>query len=174
MTRLFLLAAALLHCAQAHSISHLNVMAPRAPLSGLQRAGRNIQAKTSKTLSGSLVASLHDSSNSGAAFSAPAPAESGSSLGSLVAAENVKLALYLAVWYLGNIYYNLYNKYASNALGKDAHGHSNAHWILSAVQVRCCAIRYVTIAYNRCPPNVCLSVSRSCSWACCSWPRSGC
>jgi len=49
--------------------------------------------------------------------------------------EEVKLTVYLAVWYLGNIYYNIYNKKACNALGKDAHGHSNAHWTLSAVQL---------------------------------------
>lgn len=49
--------------------------------------------------------------------------------------ENTKLVAYLAVWYLGNIYYNIYNKKACIALGKDAHGHSNAHWTLSAVQL---------------------------------------
>jgi len=49
--------------------------------------------------------------------------------------EEVKLSLYLAVWYLGNIAYNIYNKKACNALGKDAHGHSNAHWTLSAIQL---------------------------------------
>jgi len=49
--------------------------------------------------------------------------------------EEVKLAAYLAVWYLGNIYYNIYNKKACNALGKNAHGHSNAHWALSAAQL---------------------------------------
>jgi hypothetical protein len=41
----------------------------------------------------------------------------------------------LAVWYLGNIYYNIYNKKACIALGKNAAGASNAHWALSAVQV---------------------------------------
>ena len=30
---------------------------------------------------------------------------------------------------------NIYNKKACIALGKDAHGHSNAHWTLSALQV---------------------------------------
>lgn len=43
---------------------------------------------------------------------------------------------YLAVWYLGNIYYNIYNKKACIALGKNAAGASNAHWALSAVQVK--------------------------------------
>ena len=42
----------------------------------------------------------------------------------------------MAVWYLGNIYYNIYNKKACIALGKNAAGASNAHWALSAVQVR--------------------------------------
>ena len=36
--------------------------------------------------------------------------------------ENTKLTIYLAVWYLGNIYYNIYNKRACIALGKNAHG----------------------------------------------------
>lgn len=49
--------------------------------------------------------------------------------------EEVKLASYLAVWYLGNVFYNIYNKKACNALGKDSHGHSNAHWALSAIQL---------------------------------------
>lgn len=49
--------------------------------------------------------------------------------------EDTKLAFYLAVWYLGNIYYNIYNKKACIALGKNAAGHSNAHWALSAAQV---------------------------------------
>jgi len=49
--------------------------------------------------------------------------------------DNTKLFSYLAVWYLGNIYYNIYNKKACIALGKNSHGHSNAHWALSAVQL---------------------------------------
>ena len=46
------------------------------------------------------------------------------------------------MWYLGNIYYNIFNKKACIALGKNAAGASNAHWALSAVQVsdteECC------------------------------------
>lgn len=49
--------------------------------------------------------------------------------------DNTKLATYLTVWYVGNIAYNIYNKKACIALGKDSHGHSNAHWALSAVQL---------------------------------------
>ena len=30
---------------------------------------------------------------------------------------------------------NIYNKKACIALGKNAHGHSNAHWALSAMQL---------------------------------------
>ena len=48
---------------------------------------------------------------------------------------DLQLTAYLAVWYLGNIYYNIYNKKACIALGKNAAGASNAHWALSAVQV---------------------------------------
>lgn len=49
--------------------------------------------------------------------------------------ENTKLTAYLAVWYIGNVGYNIYNKKACIALGKNAEGHSNAHWALSAVQL---------------------------------------
>ena len=36
------------------------------------------------------------------------------------------LSAYLLVWYLGNVYYNIYNKKACIALGKNAAGASNA------------------------------------------------
>lgn len=49
--------------------------------------------------------------------------------------DQTKLSVYLAVWYLGNIYYNIYNKKACIALGKNAAGGSNLHWALSAAQV---------------------------------------
>eukprot|EP01041_Mallomonas_annulata_P012287 gene12287-25840_t len=49
--------------------------------------------------------------------------------------EQTKLFIYLAVWYIGNIYYNIFNKKACIALGKNIHGHSNAHWALSAIQL---------------------------------------
>lgn len=49
--------------------------------------------------------------------------------------EKTKLPIYLAVWYIGNIYYNIYNKKACIALGKNASGASNLHWALSAAQL---------------------------------------
>lgn len=49
--------------------------------------------------------------------------------------EKTKLPIYLAVWYIGNIYYNIYNKKACIALGKNAAGASNLHWALSAMQL---------------------------------------
>lgn len=49
--------------------------------------------------------------------------------------DQTQLFTYLTVWYLGNIYYNIYNKKACIALGKNAAGHSNAHWALSAFQL---------------------------------------
>lgn len=49
--------------------------------------------------------------------------------------EETKLPIYLAVWYIGNIYYNIYNKKACIALGKNAAGASNLHWALSAAQL---------------------------------------
>jgi solute carrier family 35 protein E1 len=49
--------------------------------------------------------------------------------------DSTKLFAYLSVWYLGNIYYNIYNKKACIALGKNAHGGANLHWALAAVQL---------------------------------------
>lgn len=49
--------------------------------------------------------------------------------------EKTKLPFYLALWYIGNIYYNIYNKKACIALGKNAAGASNLHWALSAMQL---------------------------------------
>jgi solute carrier family 35 protein E1 len=49
--------------------------------------------------------------------------------------KDTQLVAYLTVWYVGNVAYNIYNKKACNALGKDSHGHANAHWALSAVQL---------------------------------------
>eukprot|EP01032_Pedospumella_encystans_P007635 gene7635-9139_t len=49
--------------------------------------------------------------------------------------EQTKLAFYLATWYVGNTYYNIFNKKACIALGKSAHGGSNLHWGLAAVQL---------------------------------------
>jgi len=63
------------------------------------------------------------------------PAKKSGGLLALLWNDNTKLLTYLAVWYLGNIYYNIYNKKACIALGKNAHGHSNAHWALSAAQL---------------------------------------
>lgn len=70
-----------------------------------------------------------DSEIVGAAAGAPAVEKKG------MFSENTKLTFYLAVWYLGNVYYNIYNKKACIALGKNAHGASNAHWALSAIQL---------------------------------------
>lgn len=49
--------------------------------------------------------------------------------------EKTKLSFYLAIWYGGNVYYNIYNKKACIALGKNAAGGSNLHWALSAAQL---------------------------------------
>lgn len=68
-----------------------------------------------------------------AVASEPAPAKT--SFIDSIWNENTKLTAYLAIWYLGNIYYNIYNKKACIALGKNAHGGSNLHWALSAAQV---------------------------------------
>ncbi|KAJ1417574.1 triose-phosphate transporter family-domain-containing protein [Ochromonadaceae sp. CCMP2298] len=66
---------------------------------------------------------------------AAAVVEAPATLLSKVWNEQTKLGAYLAVWYLGNIYYNIWNKKACIALGKNAHGASNLHWMLSAVQL---------------------------------------
>ena len=49
--------------------------------------------------------------------------------------EKTKLPFYLIIWYVGNIYYNIFNKKACIALGKNAAGASNLHWALSAMQL---------------------------------------
>ena len=67
-----------------------------------------------------------------AAAAAPAPAPT---FMEKIWNPTTQLSAYMAVWYLGNIYYNIYNKKACIALGKNAHGASNAHWALSAVQL---------------------------------------
>lgn len=54
---------------------------------------------------------------------------------SLFSKDNLQLSAYLFVWYLGNVFYNIYNKKACIALGKNAAGASNAHWALSAIQL---------------------------------------
>jgi solute carrier family 35 protein E1 len=69
----------------------------------------------------------------GAVAKAPEPKSTG--LLSKIWNENTKLSFYLLVWYLGNIYYNIYNKKACNALGKSLTGGTNAIWALSAFQL---------------------------------------
>lgn len=49
--------------------------------------------------------------------------------------DKTQLLAYVAIWYLGNIYYNIWNKKACIALGKNALGATNAHWALSAMQL---------------------------------------
>lgn len=44
--------------------------------------------------------------------------------------EQTKLLFYVGVWYMGNIYYNIYNKKALNLLGN-----GRCHWTLAAVQL---------------------------------------
>jgi len=66
---------------------------------------------------------------------ATATTEKKSSFLDLIWNDNTKLTFYLLVWYLGNIYYNIYNKKACIALGKSATGANNAVWALSAVQL---------------------------------------
>jgi hypothetical protein len=49
-------------------------------------------------------------------------------------AGRAQVIFYFFVWYLGNVYYNVFNKRACMALGK-TNGHTNAHWTLAAAQV---------------------------------------
>jgi solute carrier family 35, member E1 len=108
----------------------------------LQRTStvNSLSARTSPSIhsSRSVLKSAEDESADLVA-SAPKPvapvAEKKSSFIDLIWNDGTKLTIYLAVWYLGNIYYNIYNKKACIALGKNAHGHSNAHWALSAAQL---------------------------------------
>jgi solute carrier family 35 protein E1 len=64
-----------------------------------------------------------------------AAAETKPSLLASIWNENTKLSFYLLVWYMGNIYYNVCNKKACNALGKSFSGANNAVWALSAMQL---------------------------------------
>ena len=86
--------------------------------------------------------------------------------------ENTKLGFYLAVWYLGNIYYNIWNKKACIALGKNAAGASNAHWALSAVQVN-----LPLVSEHRSSTSIYLLfivyLVSSSLLVCCSWSPSG-
>lgn len=125
-------AAMLLQPSRAHTSSRL-VGSPRLVVGNLLASKRSVDSGLPQAgvFTKNLSASPHDT-----ALRSPAPAALASS--ALLSADNLKLGLYLVVWYMGNIFYNLFNKYASIALGKDAHGHSNAHWVLSAAQVSCC------------------------------------
>ncbi|EWM28905.1 hypothetical protein Naga_101190g1, partial [Nannochloropsis gaditana] len=53
---------------------------------------------------------------------AAAPAPKKNALLEKVWNENTKLVTYITVWYLGNIWYNIYNKKALNLLGKNGGG----------------------------------------------------
>lgn len=44
--------------------------------------------------------------------------------------DQTKIMFYVGIWYLGNIYYNIYNKKALNLLGN-----GRCHWTLAAVQL---------------------------------------
>ena len=81
-----------------------------------------------------LAMSTADSSSAVVVAQADVPAAKNTLL-SKIWNEDTKIGFYLFVWYVGNIGYNIYNKKACNALGKDLLGHANAHWALSAFQL---------------------------------------
>lgn len=106
--------------------SHRHVQATRFPSQLQQRASFKLSSTPADAIGeggeGEIVA----------AAAAPAPAPT---FMEKIWNPTTQLSAYMAVWYLGNIYYNIYNKKACIALGKNAHGASNAHWALSAIQL---------------------------------------
>lgn len=92
-----------------------------------------LPAKSKAELQHSTPTFLSAGSSSSNVAAAEVPQEKG--ILSLIWNDSTKLAFYLAIWYCGNIYYNIFNKKACIALGKNAHGGSNLHWALAAAQL---------------------------------------
>lgn len=119
--------------AQAFSVSRVSSVSTR--VGSLQINGFNnglTLRQNSHALKMSSDAVPADPAPAAAAVPAPAPQKS---FIDKIWTPGVKVATYLMIWYVGNIYYNIYNKKACIALGKNAAGGSNLHWLLSAVQL---------------------------------------
>lgn len=130
LTNVIVLASGL--CATAFSLERPRINSNAKITTSIRQATSAPIAHSSSTF----LKSAEDSAEIVAkAQSVPVPAETKKSFVDLIWNENTKLSIYLAVWYLGNIGYNIYNKKACIALGKNAHGGSNLHWALSAVQL---------------------------------------
>lgn len=103
---------------------------PRLSTQSLQRTTVMLQKPVNMQVSKSSVTALKQTESA-----TIVAAEQKTSFIDKVWNSQTKLTIYLAIWYLGNIYYNIWNKKACNALGKNALGASNAHWALSAAQL---------------------------------------
>lgn len=128
LTKFLILASGL--AATAFSLERARINSPvNVHLTSLKSVAKPELHHSSPTF---LTAGVPSQSNAELIASMP---QEEKSLMSYVWNDNTKLAFYLAVWYCGNIYYNIFNKKACIALGKNAHGGSNLHWALSAVQL---------------------------------------
>ncbi len=126
---------AILACAMASSAFSLEKTSSRQ-MRTASRFPQALQRSTSSSFKlSSAPADIGEGGESEIVAAAAKTAAAAPSLIDKLWNPNTQLAAYMAVWYLGNIYYNIYNKKACIALGKNAHGHSNAHWALSAVQL---------------------------------------
>lgn len=127
LTKILILASGL--AATAFSLERARISSPvNAKITTLpSKAKAAVQHSAPSFLTAAAGGSTH-------VVAAAAPEENKGFL-SLIWNESTKLAIYLAIWYSGNIYYNIYNKKACIALGKNAHGGSNLHWALAACQL---------------------------------------
>lgn len=127
LTKILILASGL--AATAFSLERARISSPvNAKITTLpSKAKATVQHSAPSFLAAAAGGSTH-------VVAAAAPEENKGFL-SLIWNESTKLAIYLAIWYSGNIYYNIYNKKACIALGKNAHGGSNLHWALAACQL---------------------------------------
>ena len=102
----------------------------------LERARLNSNAKvSSNTIRKSAAPQVHGTStllksaesSSGSSSDIVAKAKAPATFIDTIWNENTKLSFYLLVWYAGNILYNIYNKKACNALGKNSRNKYNYH-----------------------------------------------
>ena len=133
LTKFLILAGGL--AATAFSLERARISSPvNAKISAIRKSSSTpvVQQQSTTCLLAALEASANSANVVAIAPAAPAPEKT---LLSTIWNEQTKLAVYLAIWYSGNIYYNIYNKKACIALGKNAHGGSNLHWALAATQL---------------------------------------
>jgi hypothetical protein len=125
LTKILILASGL--AATAFSLERARISSP------VNAKITTLPSKAKASVQHSAPSFLTAAAGSTHVVAAAAPEEKG--ILSMIWNESTKLAFYLAIWYSGNIYYNIYNKKACIALGKNAAGGSNLHWALAACQL---------------------------------------